>query len=320
MAHKFINEIAPGETINDIYLLNSPILRSTSRGDLYIAMYLSDRTGQLNSRMWQATEDIYNSLGKTGFVHIQGKSELYQNKLQIIVNNIAIISPEKINSEDFMPRTKKDTDRLFSEIKEILTTIKNPQIKSLIEEYLNDDELMVGFCAAPAAMKMHHGYLGGLIEHTHNMLKAAQALLPLYPGLQQDLVIAGIFLHDLGKTQELEYDTGFSYSNSGQLIGHIVQGMIMLNQKANNLASKNTRIDKNLLDTLGHIIISHHGKYEFGSPKLPATPEAFMVCYLDDLDAKLNQVTNAVENDPGDSDWTDWKNSLQTRLFRKRIE
>jgi len=291
MAHKFINEIVPGETINDIYLLNSPILRSTSRGDLYIAMYLSDRTGQLNSRMWQATEDIYNSLGKTGFVHIQGKSELYQNKLQIIINNIAIISPEKINSEDFMPRTKKDTDRLFSEIKKIMTTLQNPQIKSLIEEYLNDDELMGAFRTAPAAMKMHHNYLGGLIEHTHNMLKAAQALLPLYPGLQQDLVIAGIFLHDLGKTQELEYDMGFSYSNSGQLIGHIVQGTILLHKKADNLAANNVAIDKEILDTLGHIIISHHGKYEFGS-----------------------------ENDPGDSDWTDWKNSLQTRLFRKRIE
>jgi len=142
----------------------------------------------------------------------------------------------------------------------------------------------------------------------------------LYPQVQVDLVLAGIFLHDIGKTEELTYDMAFSYTDSGQLIGHIVQTMLMLNQKADALAAKGTEIDKPILDALGHIILSHHGQYEFGSPKLPATAEAFMVYYIDDLDAKISQVTAAIENEPGDSNWTAWKNALQTRLYRKRIE
>ena len=152
------------------------------------------------------------------------------------------------------------------------------------------------------------------------MMRAASAILPLYPQVQADLVLAGIFLHDMGKTEELTYDMAFSYTDSGQLIGHIVQTLLMVNKKADALAAKGKEIDETTMNTLGHIILSHHGQYEFGSPKLPATAEAFMVNYIDDLDAKINQVTSAIENERSDSNWTGWKNALQTRLYRKRIE
>ena len=320
MAHKFINEVGAGETINDIFVVSEPILRSTTRGDLYIAMFLSDRSGQLNGRMWQASEAVYQSLPKPGFVHIQGRSELYANKLQIVVNNISVIDAKGVSLEDFLARTDKDTEKMFEEVKEIVGRIKNPQLKTLVEEFLADSELMEKFCNAPGAMRIHHNYLGGLLEHTHNMLRVAVAILPLYPQVQADLVLAGILLHDIGKTEELTYDMAFSYTDSGQLIGHIVQTMLMINQKADALAAKGTEIDKAILDALGHIILSHHGQYEFGSPKLPATAEAFMVYYIDDLDAKVRQVTAAIENEPGDSNWTAWKNALQTRIYRKRIE
>ena len=320
MAHKFINKVGPGETIDEIYMVSEPILRSTTRGDLYIAMFLSDRSGQLNGRMWQASEAVYQSLPKPGFVHIQGRSELYANKLQIVVNNISVVDAKGVSLEDFLARTDKDTEKMFEEVKEIVGRIKNPQLKTLVEEFLADSELMEKFCNAPGAMRIHHNYLGGLLEHTHNMLRVAVAILPLYPQVQADLVLAGIFLHDIGKTEELSYDMAFSYTDSGQLIGHIVQTMLMINQKADALAAKGTEIDRAILDALGHIILSHHGQYEFGSPKLPATAEAFMVYYIDDLDAKVSQVTAAIENEPGDSNWTAWKNALQTRLYRKRIE
>jgi len=320
MAHKFINEIEPGETINDIYIVREPILRSTTRGDLYIAMFLSDRTGQLNGRMWQATETGYKSLPKPGFVHIQGRSELYQNNLQIVVNSISVVDATGVCLEDFLARTGKDTKQMFEQMQKIVGQIKHPQLNALVEEFLSDEELMERFCSAPAATTLHHNYLGGLLEHTHNMLRVAVAILPLYPDVQADLVLAGIFLHDIGKTEELSYDMAFSYTDSGQLIGHIVETMLMVNQKANALASKGAQIDQQVLDSLGHIILSHHGQYEFGSPKLPATPEAFMVYYIDDLDAKMCQVTRAVESDPGDAAWTEWKSALQTRLYRKRIE
>ncbi len=320
MAHEFINEIEPGETINDIYLVREPILRSTSRGDLYIAMYLSDRTGQLNGRMWQATEAVYKALPKPGFVHVQGRSELYQNNLQIVVNNISIVDEKKVCIDDFLARTDKDTKKLFKEVKEIVGRIKNTHLKALVDEFLADAELMEKFCNVPGGVKLHHDYLGGLLEHTHNMLRVAVAILPLYPKMQGDLVLAGIFLHDIGKTEELSYDMAFSYTDSGQLIGHIVKSIVMVNQKADELRKKGTEVEQTVLDALGHIILSHHGAYDYGSPKLPATPEAFMVYYIDDLDAKVNQVTSAIENEPGDSDWTPWKNALQTRLYRKRID
>jgi len=320
MAHKFINQIEAGQTIDDIYIVKDPILRSTTRGDLYIAMFLSDRTGQLNGRMWQATETTYRSLPKPGFVRIKGRSELYQNNLQIVINNVAVIDPGKIDIDDFLPRTKKDIKQMFAEVKETVSRIKNSQLKALVGEFMADTKLMGKFCNAPGGMKLHHGYIGGLLEHTHNMLRVAVALLPLYPDVQPDLVLAGIFLHDIGKTEELAYDMAFSYTDSGQLIGHISKSLLMINQKADSLRSGGTQIDQVVMDAIGHIILTHHGQYEFGSPKLPATAEAFMVCYIDDLDAKINQVTSAIDNEVGDSNWTAWHNSLQTRLYRKRLE
>jgi 3'-5' exoribonuclease len=320
MAHKFINEIEPGEAIKDIYMVKEPILRSTTKGDLYIAMFLCDRTGQLNGRMWQATEAVYNSLPKPGFVRIEGRSELYQNSLQIVVNNISVIDASKVSIEDFLARTGKDTRQMFDEVKKIIGGIKNRQLTALTGEFLADTKLMEKFCTAPGGMQIHHNYLGGLLEHTHNMLRVAVAILPLYPDVQAELVLTAIFIHDMGKTEELSYDMAFSYTDSGQLIGHIAKSYLLLNQKAAALASKGTKIDEAILDALGHIILSHHGKYEFGSPKLPATPEAFMVNYIDDLDAKINQVTAAIDNEPGDSNWTGYRKPLETRLYRKRIE
>ena len=320
MAHKFIEEINPGQTVNDIYLAREPILRSTTRGDLYIAMYLCDRTGQLNGRMWQATEAVYNSLPKPGFVHIQGRSELYQNNMQIIINNVTVVDSDKVNLEDFLARTDKDISQMFEEVKSIMANIKNPQLKTLINAFLADDEMMEQFRTAPAAAKLHHSYLGGLLEHTHSVLQMAVAILPFYPQAQADLVLAGAFLHDIGKTEELTYDISFSYTDSGQLIGHITKAIVMLNQKADALAAKGKPVDQAIVDALGHIILAHHGRYEFGSPKLPATLEAFMVNYIDDLDAKMNQVTAAIDNEKSDSNWTTWQRALETRIYRKPLE
>jgi 3'-5' exoribonuclease len=320
MAHKFINTVEPGQAIDNIYIVRDPILRSTTRGDLYIAMFLSDRSGQLNGRMWQATETIYKALPKPGFVHIQGRSELYQNNLQIIVNNVSVVDASKVQIDDFLARTDKDTKQMLADVKKTVGQIRNPQLKALVGEFLADAELMEKFSNAPAAMKLHHDCIGGLLEHTHNMLQVAVAILPFYPNVQADLVFAGIFLHDIGKTEELAYDMAFSYTDSGQLIGHIAKSLLMINQKANALRAKGTQIEETVMDALGHIILSHHGAYEFGSPKLPATAEAFMVYYIDDLDAKISQVTAAIDNETSDSNWTAWKNALQTRLYRKRIE
>ena len=318
MAHLFINQVKPGLTIDETYMVTQPVLRNTTKGDLYIAMYLSDRTSKANGRMWQVSEALYNKLPSEGFIHIRGKSELYQNALQIIVNDFVVVDADKVELADYMPKTEKNVDQMFNELKSMVAAIKDQSLKALVNEFLSDTDLMRQFAIAPAAMQMHHNYLGGLLEHTHNMLKVAVGILEFYPKVQADLVIAGIFLHDIAKTTELSYKMGISYTNSGQLLGHIVQGAEIINKKVDSLKQKGVTFNQDVLDSLGHIIISHHGQYDFGSPKLPATAEAFMVNYIDDLDAKMNQVANLIDNDPGDTDWTAYQRPLETRLYRKR--
>ena len=238
MAHKFISEIGPGETVDDIYLIREPVLRPTARGDLYIAMFLADKTGQLNGRVWQASEAMYKALPKPGFVHVEGRSEVYQNNMQIVVNNISVIDASSVNVEDFLARTDKDVDKIFAETKRIVGTVKNKQLKAIVDEFLADEKLMEKFRSCPGGMSMHHDFIGGLLEHTWNMLRVASAILPLYPDVQSDLVLAGIFIHDMGKTEELAYDTAFSYTDSGQLIGHITKSVLMLHTKAEQLAAQ----------------------------------------------------------------------------------
>ena len=319
MTHLYVKDIQAGQQIQDTYMVTQPILRNTTKGDLYIAMFLSDKTGKVNSRMWQATEQIYQALPSEGFVAIRGKSELYQGNMQIVVNDIQVVEPDQVKLMDYMPRTENNIGEMFEQVKGVMATIENNDLKLLTEAFLNDQELMKQFCIAPAAMMMHHNYLGGLLEHTLNMLNVAQVLFPLYPKIQKDLVLAAILLHDMAKTQELSYKIGFSYTDRGQLLGHIIQGTQMITQKADDLKADGTPINAEILDSLLHIIISHHGQYDFGSPKLPATPEAFMVNYIDNLDAKMNQTTALIENEPGDDNWTSYQRSLETRLYRNRV-
>lgn len=319
MAHLFVDQIKPGQMLEDTFMVTQPVLRNTTRGDFYIAMFLSDKTGKLNGRMWQATQQLYDSLPNEGFVKIRGKSELYQGAMQVVINDIIVVDSDSVTLSDYMPRTEKNISEMFNEVNEILGEVKNPTVRALLSEFLIDKDLMKQFCTAPAAVQMHHNYLGGLLEHTHSMLKVAKAILPLYPKVQPDLVLAGVFLHDMAKTSELSYKLGFSYTTKGQMVGHLVEGVVMIEEKAKALVAKGTEIDQDVITNLEHLILAHHGQYDFGSPKLPATPEAFMISRLDDLDAKMNQVVNEIENEPGDNDWTAWKNPLQTRLYRKRV-
>jgi len=320
MAHTFINEIQAGQPIDGVFMVKDPILRSTAKGDYYIAMYVCDRTGQANGRMWQATEAVYLSLPKPGFVHIRGRSEMYQNNMQIVINSVRVVPSDDVDLADFLARTTQDVPQMFKEVQDMLNQVKSPGLKALIAEFTEDEDRMAKFCKSPAAVKMHHDYLGGLLEHTHNMLRVAVSVFPLYPHIQKDLVLAAIFLHDMGKTEELACDMAFSYTDGGQLVGHIVKCAMWIQQKADALRAKGQTIEQETVDALCHIVLAHHGTHEFGSPKLPAMAEAFMVNYIDNLDAKMNQVNNLVQREPGDANWTAWQNSLQTRLYRKRVE
>jgi 3'-5' exoribonuclease len=209
------------------------------------------------------------------------------------------------------------------QMKDVLGRIRNRHLKALIDAYLGDRALMDNFCKAPAAMSFHHAYLGGLLEHTLNAMQVADAVMPFYPGLNRDLVVAGIFLHDIAKTWELCYDCAFSYSDSGQLVGHIVKSAIWVEQKAREAAEKlGEPIPQELIDVIQHIILSHHGTYEFGSPRTPSTPEAIAVHTLENMDAKLMMSLGATRWDSGASaegNWTEYMKAFGGKLYRPDV-
>jgi 3'-5' exoribonuclease len=321
-ARRFIKDLAAGMTVEDeAFLIASKDLRTTSNGSLYIHCVLADRTGQLLGRVWQATEQMYAQLTEGGFHRFRGRVENYKGSLQFIIDAMMPVDPAKIELADFLPQTTEDVGRMFERVKEILRQIKNRHVLALVKQFITDEPLMARFRRSPAAVQMHHAFIGGLLEHTRNVLELALAVIPRYPEVSLDLVLAGVFLHDIGKTHELTFETNFTYSNEGQLVGHIVQAAMWIDQKIRAVeAETGEPFPADIRTALLHIVLSHHGQYEFGSPKLPATLEAVAVHYLDNLDAKLHMYLTRIktDNDPA-SDWTEYVRSLDVKIFKKDV-
>lgn len=319
MGRRYVSELKPGETLDDqVFLIRSKDLRTTTQGSLYIHAVLADRTGQLLARAWQASEEMYERMPEGGFLRFKGRTENYKGNLQFIIEAIRPVDNGSVDVADFLPRTTQDVETMFTRVKEILGGIKQPDLARVVQEFLADRELMEQFQRAPAASNMHHAFIGGLLEHTLSLLELGLRVMPLYPKLSMDLVLAGLFLHDIGKTQELAYATSIGYSDEGQLLGHITQAVVMIDRKARALAARTGKpVNEQVLRLLQHIIVSHHGKYEFGSPKLPAIPEAFIVHYLDNLDAKVAISLGEIENDKDpNGSWTNFNRGLETKLYK----
>jgi 3'-5' exoribonuclease len=217
-----------------------------------------------------------------------------------------------------MPQSNQDVGKMLEKLRSILLRLENVHLRALVECFLMDEQFMDGFCKAPAGVRNHHAYLGGLLEHVVTLLDAADRLLPIYPDLSRDLLLMGVFLHDIGKVRELSYQHVFGYTDEGQLIGHIVIGVEMLDEKVAKVPELTGEpFPPELLLRLKHMILSHHGSYEFGSPRLPMTPEAIALHHLDNLDAKVHSFTRDIRDDrQGPSAWTPYNHSLQRRLFK----
>jgi 3'-5' exoribonuclease len=319
---RFVNQLTAGELVEDqIFLIGSKDLRTTSNGSLYIHCVLCDRTGQMLGRIWQATEAMYKQMPEGGFLRFKGRVENYKGALQFIVDAMRPVDPTSVDLADFMPQTKENVAEMFERVKAILRTIKDPHLVRVVKAFITDEELMARFRKAPAAAQLHHAFIGGLLEHTRNVLELALATMPRYPQVSLDLVLAGVFLHDMGKTAELTYDTNFAYTNDGQLVGHITQAAIWINQKIRAIEAETGQpFPADIRAALLHTVLAHHGSYEFGSPKLPATPEAIAIHHLDNLDAKLNMFLNKIAADPDEaSDWTAYQAHLGTKIFKKDV-
>ncbi|MHC4139665.1 MAG: 3'-5' exoribonuclease YhaM family protein [Planctomycetota bacterium] len=314
MPRKFISQLNGGTTIDEILLVQNKDLRTTKNGSLYIQAQLSDRTGMIDARMWDASTPFFESLGNDTFLRIKGRTEVYQNKIQLIIKHISKTDQEDIKLEDYLPGTEQDVNKMFSELKQIVSSIKQPHLKNLLNLFFSDKDFCKGFCSAPAAVQYHHAFLGGLLEHTLSVAKLGDIIAPLYPSLNRDLLICGIILHDIGKISELCYEKNFHYSDEGQLIGHLITGVLMIEEKAKQIDD----FPKTLLNLLRHLILSHHGEYEWGSPKLPMTLEALALHYLDNIDAKIHAFNKAILSDKDPSDnWTIYNRMLERKLFKK---
>jgi len=319
VVRRSISELKPGELIDDeVFLVRSKDLRTTSQGGLYIHAVLVDKSGDLLARMWQASESIYNAIPQGGFVRLKGRTENYKGSLQFIIEAVRIADEGSFDIADFLPATSCDIDEMFKRLTEIVRGIKHPDLAALAGEFLADEDLMARFKKAPAAAVLHHAYIGGLLEHTLSLLELALVVIPRYPQLSLDLVLTGLFLHDIGKCRELTFDTTIGYSDQGQLVGHIALATIWIERKSIAVAEKTGKpFPAEVRDLLMHLILSHHGRYEFGSPKLPAVAEAAAIHYLDNLDAKINQFSGEIDKDRDPtSSWTNYNRALETKVYK----
>jgi 3'-5' exoribonuclease len=322
MTRRFVQQMADGDTIEEVYLVTDKQLRANRNGNLYLQLELRDRTGAISARLWNAGEHLFRSFDSGDFLLIKGKVQLFQGALQMILSHIERVASEKVELADFLPHTEHDVSKLLERLRGTLLKLSNPHLRALAECFLMDDAFVQDFCKAPAGVRNHHAYLGGLLEHVVTLLDAADRVLPVYPDLDRDLLLAGIFLHDVGKVRELSFGRTFAYTDEGQLIGHLVIGVEMLNEKAAQVPDLTGEpFPRELLLRLKHMILSHHGTYEFGSPKLPMTPEAVALHYLDNLDAKVHSFTRDIREDRNStSAWTPFNQSLQRRLYKGPTE
>ncbi len=295
---RFIRDFSPNERFAGTFCISNAQLALTKNGDPYLACLLSDKTGQVPGRRWSFSAEEFQRLPVEGFVYAEGRTQPFKGELQLIIDQIQQVEPSPEQMRELLPACERPVSEMFAELTAILGTLEHAAMKALVKAYLDDEMLMEQFKQAPAAKSMHHAYLGGLLEHTLNLLKLAQVICPLYPRINRDLVVVGLFLHDIGKTRELSYDSAFSYTDRGELVGHIVEGAIMLHDKAQQaMRSSGTRLPPNVITVLQHIILSHHGLPEHGAAKVPATPEAILVSMLDNLDAKTAVALSAARPD-----------------------
>ncbi len=323
MPRIFLKDCQPGDLIEDVFVLTNKQIAAGSNGKQYIKAFVGDRSATLNARLWNATPKLFSELPTDGFARIRGRVENYQSNLQVIIEQATPAKPGTYDVSALIPHTIHDIPKMFARLTEILGTIRNRHLKALIDAYLNDSQLMTDFQRAPAAMNFHHAFLGGLLEHTLNAVEISNVVCPFYPGLNRDVVIAGVFLHDIAKTWELTYETAFGYSDGGQLIGHIVKAAMWVEDKRREAEAKlGEKIPQPLVDVMQHIILSHHGETEFGSPKTPATPEALVVHSLENLDAKLMMALGATRGEQAagiSSNWTEYLKAFGGRMYRPDV-
>lgn len=317
-----IRELQAGQQIEDaVYRVQQKDLRTTSNGGLYIHAVLADSTGEMLARMWSASQGVFDAMPEGGFLYFRGRVENYKGARQFIIDGMRAVAKGEIDPSDFLPTTPYNVDEMWARLLEILRCVKNPDLRALIAKFVKDDKFVAAFKRAPAARANHHAYLGGLLEHTLGLLELAAVVVPRYRQVNMDLALVGTFLHDVGKVRELGYETNIEYTTEGQLLGHITQGVLWVHEKVREIETETGKpFSRETLILVDHLILAHHGKYEFGSPKLPAIPEAIILHHLDNLDAKVHMMLGEIANDPDKAgEWTQYNRALETKVYKGTV-
>jgi len=318
MSRRFVEHLRDGDPLDEVYLVTDKQLRANKNGSPYLLLELRDRTGGISGRMWNAGDQVARGFDPGDFLLVTGKVQLFQGALQVIVNTVERVAPQKVELADFLPHTDQSIPKLMDRLRGYLLKLGNPHLRALAECFLMDDDFVRGFTTCPAGVKLHHAYVGGLLEHVVSMMDAADRLLPLYPGVDRDLLLMGVFLHDAGKVKELTYTRAFGYSDEGQLVGHLALGVAMLAEVAVKVPDLTGEpFPREVMMRLRHMILSHHGTLEWGSPKVPMTPEAMLLHLIDALDTRMHQVAREMREDRNNpTAWTPYNHNLGRRFYK----
>ena len=313
MKQKFIRDFESNTVVTESFLVRSKELRAKKTGEPYLSLVLSDKTGDLDAKMWDNVEEHEGLFDKDHFIKAKGLIQIYRNKPQMTVHKIRRMDDAEVNFTDFFPSTTKDVEAMYAELLDVVAGFTNIPLRTVMEELLLDDEVMWRLKLAPAAKSMHHAFLGGLLEHIISLCRLTRLVTQNYQHIDVDLLLTGAVLHDIGKIYELSYDRGFGYTTEGQLLGHMVLELEMINQ----IIARHPDFPAALKTMIAHLIISHHGEYEFGSPKLPMTVEALILHKLDDLDSKIQAMQWIIERDSSlEGEWTSYNQMFQRPIFR----
>lgn len=320
MPRRLITELPPQAQVDQTFLATHKQLRPNRNGQLYLQVELADKSGMITGRLWNASDDDFNAFEDGDYVRVEGHTQLYSGSLQLIVSSIDRVDPRTVDESEFQVLSKNDLVRLEAELTTILGTIRSVPLKALADEIIADKALLDAFKRTPAGVKHHHAYAGGLLDHVVNLLRLADRVAPLYPALDRDLLLVGVLVHDIGKVRELESLQGFSYTDEGQLLGHVLLGLEIVDAKIRMIEARTgQRFASEAAVRVKHMIASHHGQYEFGSPKLPMTLEAVALHHLDHLDAKMAGTIQLLQNEATAEDgWTQYQQSQGRKFFRGR--
>src|SRR5712691_3885734 len=295
------------KVITSSFVVVAKQIKPKKTGEPYLALTLGDRSGQLEAKMWDNVEEVLNAFEQDDFLKIKGLVNKYKNRFQLTIHKVRKLGETEIEFSDYLPKTTKNIDDLWQTLTDFVVSFQNPHLKSLVQAFMSDPEVAPAYRNAPAAKTLHHAYIGGLLDHVVSLFRSCDLVCRNYPQVNRDLLFTGVFLHDIGKIHELTFNRSFSYTTRGQLLGHMIIELEMLQAKLTQVPG----FPDSLKTLVEHLIISHHGQYDFGSPKLHMFPEELLLHYLDDIDSKMEAMRAQFERRSGsDGAWTAYNPSL----------